>query len=77
LPADKGSVLFKNQGEIKMSSTPQNTQSAAPAEIDSRSTYERWFAKQIQEGINAVKNGEVVSHEEAKERIRGLGVKIK
>ncbi|WP_163292358.1 hypothetical protein [Desulfovibrio sp. JC022] len=49
-----------------MPSTPQNTQPTAPAEIDNRSTYETWFAKQIQEGINAVENGEVVSHEEAK-----------
>jgi predicted transcriptional regulator len=30
----------------------------------------------VQEGIEAVKRGQVVSHAEAKERIRALGVAI-
>lgn len=34
------------------------------------------FADQVQEGIEAVKRGQVVSHSEAKERIRSLGVAI-
>ena len=38
--------------------------------------YETWFAAQVQEGIEAVKCGQVVSHAEAKERIRSLGVAI-
>ena len=38
--------------------------------------YETWFADQVQKGIEAVKNGEVVSHAEAKVRIRALGVEI-
>jgi predicted transcriptional regulator len=38
--------------------------------------YETWFAGQVQEGIEAVKRGQVVSHAEAKERIRALGVAI-
>jgi predicted transcriptional regulator len=39
-------------------------------------SYETWFAKQVQEGIEAVQNGNVVSHEEAKNRIRNLGIEI-
>lgn len=38
--------------------------------------YETWFAAQVQEGIEAVKRGQVVSHAEAKDRIRSLGVAI-
>lgn len=38
--------------------------------------YETWFAEQVQKGIEAVKNGDVVSHAEAKDRVRALGVEI-
>ncbi|TIH18500.1 toxin-antitoxin system antitoxin subunit [Marinifilum sp. JC120] len=39
-------------------------------------SYETWFAQQVQEGIDAVKNGKVISHEDAKDRIRNLGIEI-
>ncbi|MGE4505159.1 MAG: CopG family ribbon-helix-helix protein [Desulfovibrionaceae bacterium] len=38
--------------------------------------YEAWFAERVREGVEAVERGDVVSHADAKERIRSLGVTI-
>ncbi len=39
-------------------------------------TYETWFRDEVKRGLDAIAAGDVVSHEEAKEEIRSLGVHI-
>lgn len=38
--------------------------------------HETWFRQEVQKGLDAVAAGEVVSHDEAKARIRKLGVHV-
>jgi predicted transcriptional regulator len=38
--------------------------------------YEVWFRQEVQKGLDAIEAGNVVSHEEAKERIRRLGIHV-
>lgn len=38
--------------------------------------YEAWFRAEVQKGIDAADAGDLVSHDQVKERIRALGVHV-
>ena len=38
--------------------------------------YDAWFRAKVRQGLDAARAGQVVSHEEAKQRMRALGIHV-
>ncbi|WP_028577165.1 CopG family ribbon-helix-helix protein [Desulfomicrobium escambiense] len=38
--------------------------------------YEVWFLEEVQRGLDAAEHGDLVTHDEVKDSIRGLGINV-